>query len=74
MSWTLNSLFTSQYGDIDKEIMVFGETKSISSFLKDYFGFHHDRMGVVAVILIAYPLIYGSLFAYCIEKLNFQRR
>ncbi|XP_020254965.1 ABC transporter G family member 41-like isoform X2 [Asparagus officinalis] len=73
MSWTLNSLFTTQYGDIDKEIMVFGETKLISSFIKDYFGYHHDRLGVVAV-LIAYPLILGSLFAFCIEKLNFQRR
>ncbi|XP_020254964.1 ABC transporter G family member 41-like isoform X1 [Asparagus officinalis] len=74
MSWTLNSLFTTQYGDIDKEIMVFGETKLISSFIKDYFGYHHDRLGVVAVVLIAYPLILGSLFAFCIEKLNFQRR
>ncbi|XP_020241545.1 pleiotropic drug resistance protein 3-like [Asparagus officinalis] len=74
MAWTINSLLTSQYGDVDKEIMVFGEVKSISSFIKDYFGYHHDHQGFVAVILIAYPLIFGCLFAYCIEKLNFQRR
>nr|XP_029118044.1 pleiotropic drug resistance protein 3 [Elaeis guineensis] len=74
LSWTLNGLFTSQYGDIKKEIVVFGETKSIASFLEDYFGFHHDRLGLVAVVLIAFPLILATLFAYCMGKLNFQRR
>ncbi|XP_073108812.1 pleiotropic drug resistance protein 3-like [Elaeis guineensis] len=74
MSWTLNGLFTSQYGDIDKQIMVFGETKPLASFLKDYFGFHHDRLGLVAVMLIAFPLMYAILFAYFIGTLNFQRR
>ncbi|RWR95173.1 pleiotropic drug resistance protein 3-like protein isoform X1 [Cinnamomum micranthum f. kanehirae] len=73
-SWTLNALFTSQYGDIEKEIVVFGETKSVASFLKDYFGFHHDRLGLVAVLLIAYPLLFAALFAHCIGKLNFQKR
>lgn len=67
-------MFTSQYGDIEKEIVVFGETKSVASFLKDYFGFHHDRLGLVAVLLIAYPLLFAALFAYCIGKLNFQKR
>ncbi|ONK61434.1 uncharacterized protein A4U43_C08F29880 [Asparagus officinalis] len=74
VTWTLNALLSSQYGDNDKEIMVFGETKSISSFIKDYYGYHHDRLGFVAIILIAYPLVLGLLFAFCIQKLNFQRR
>ncbi|KAJ0966924.1 hypothetical protein J5N97_023841 [Dioscorea zingiberensis] len=73
-SWTLNGFFTSQYGDIDKEITVFGETKSVANFLKDYFGFHHDQLGVVAIVLMAFPLLFASLFAYFIGKLNFQRR
>ncbi|XP_077217702.1 pleiotropic drug resistance protein 3-like isoform X2 [Tasmannia lanceolata] len=73
-SWTLNGLFTSQYGDIKKEIMVFGETKTVASFLHDYFGYHHDRLGVVAIVLTAFPLLFASLFAYCIGKMNFQRR
>ncbi|KAE9446705.1 hypothetical protein C3L33_21392, partial [Rhododendron williamsianum] len=37
-SWTLKGLLTSQYGDIEKEILVFGETKTVSAFLTDYFG------------------------------------
>uniref|UniRef100_A0A5K0V6K3 Uncharacterized protein n=1 Tax=Nymphaea colorata TaxID=210225 RepID=A0A5K0V6K3_9MAGN len=31
-------------------------------------------MGVVAVVLFAYAVAFASLFAYCISKLNFQRR
>ncbi|KAH7655217.1 Taurine-transporting ATPase protein, partial [Dioscorea alata] len=74
LSWALNGLFTSQYGDIQEEIQVFGETKTVTLFLQDYFGFHHDHLGLVALLLLVFPLILASLFAFCIEKLNFQRR
>ncbi|KAK4836183.1 hypothetical protein QYF36_019619 [Acer negundo] len=73
-SWTLNGMLTSQYGDIDKEITVFGETKPIGSFLEDYFGFYHDRLAITAVVLIAFPVFLASLFAYFIGRLNFLRR
>ncbi|MCL7023992.1 hypothetical protein MKW94_021890 [Papaver nudicaule] len=73
-SWTLNGLLTSQYGDMEKEILVFGETKTVSDFLRDYFGFHHNHLPLVAVLLLAYPVLSASLFAYCIQKMNFQRR
>ncbi|KAH7655222.1 Xenobiotic-transporting ATPase protein [Dioscorea alata] len=74
MSWMLNALFASQYGDIQKEITVSGETKSVAIFLQDYFGFHYDRLGLVALILLVFPFSFASLFAYCTGKLNFQRR
>ena len=73
-SWSLNGLLNSQYGDINKDIMVFGETKTVVAFLKDYFGFQHDQLPLVAIVLIAFPLIFASLFAYFIARLNFQRR
>ncbi|XP_050220408.1 pleiotropic drug resistance protein 3-like [Mercurialis annua] len=73
-SWILNGMLTSQYGDVEKEILVFGETKTVSAFLQDYFGYHHDFLGVVAVVLIIYPFIFASLFAYFIGKLNYQKR
>ncbi|EXB80289.1 hypothetical protein L484_025145 [Morus notabilis] len=73
-SWSLNGLLTSQYGDMDKEIMIFGELKSVGSFLEDFYGFHHDRLGLVSIALIAFPLAFAFLFAYCIHKLDFQRR
>ncbi|XP_031484243.1 pleiotropic drug resistance protein 3-like isoform X2 [Nymphaea colorata] len=73
-NWTLRGLFTSQYGDIEKEIDIFGEKKAAGLFLKDYFGFRHDQLGVVAAVLVAYCVVFAFLFAYCISKLNFQRR
>ncbi|KAK6119085.1 hypothetical protein DH2020_047171 [Rehmannia glutinosa] len=73
-SWSLNGILTSQYGDIEKEIIVFGETKTVAAFLRDYFGYRHDLLPLVAVMLILYPVVFASLFAYCIGKLNFQRR
>lgn len=73
-SWALNGMMTSQYGDIDKEIEAFGETKIVAAFLKDYFGFHHDQLYVVAIVLAAFPIVIATLFTYCIGHLNYQRR
>lgn len=73
-SWSLNGLLTSQYGDMNREILIFGEHKTVGSFLHDYYGFHHDRLGLVAAVLIAFPVAFAILFAYCIGKLNYQRR
>lgn len=67
-------MLTSQYGDIEKEITVFQEKKTVAAFLGDYFGFHHNQLPIVAFVLIAYPLVFASLFAFFIGKLNFQRR
>ncbi|XP_051146777.1 pleiotropic drug resistance protein 3-like [Andrographis paniculata] len=73
-SWSLNGLLTSQYGDVETEIEVFGETKTVAAFLNDYFGYGYDRLPLVAVMLILYPIIFASVFAYCIGKFNFQSR
>ncbi|KAH7834517.1 hypothetical protein Vadar_016955 [Vaccinium darrowii] len=73
-SWTLNGMLTSQYGDIQKEIMVFGETKTVSAFLRDFFGYNLNDLPRVGVVLITYPIVFAFLFAYCIGKLNFQKR
>ncbi|KAI3993041.1 hypothetical protein MKX01_009784, partial [Papaver californicum] len=61
------------YGDMETEILVFGETNTVSHFLRDYFGFHHNHLPLVSVLLLAYPVLSSSLFAYCIQKMNFHR-
>ncbi|KAJ0092910.1 hypothetical protein Patl1_24754 [Pistacia atlantica] len=33
-SWSLKGFLTSQYGDINKEILIFGQLKTVSSFLE----------------------------------------
>ncbi|KAJ4981232.1 hypothetical protein NE237_032069 [Protea cynaroides] len=74
VSWVLNGFLCSQYGNDNREIMVFGETETVSNFIRDYFGFHHDQLYFVAIIGIAFPLATAALFAICIGKLNFQKR
>nr|TKR74333.1 pleiotropic drug resistance protein 3-like isoform X1 [Populus alba] len=73
-SWTLNAMLTSQYGDVNKEISVFGEPMTVADFVGDYYGFHHNFLGVVGAVLIIFPIITASLFAYFLGRLNFQRR
>jgi hypothetical protein len=73
-SWALNGMLTSQYGDVDEEISVFGEARALSDFIEDYFGFHHSFLSVVGVVLVIFPIVTASLFAYFIGRLNFQRR
>ncbi|KAF3338904.1 pleiotropic drug resistance protein 3-like protein [Carex littledalei] len=62
------------YGDVPKLIVIFGEEKSVMQFLEDYFGFCHDRLPLVAVILALYPIIFATIFAYFIGRINFQKR
>ncbi|ESQ52364.1 hypothetical protein EUTSA_v10016144mg [Eutrema salsugineum] len=73
-SWTLNVFLSSQYGDIHEEINAFGESTTVSRFLEDYFGFHHDRLMITATVLIAFPIALASMFAFFVAKLNFQKR
>ncbi|OEL25422.1 ABC transporter G family member 50, partial [Dichanthelium oligosanthes] len=63
-----------EYGDIEKEVKAFGVTNSVSAFLNDYFGFHQDKLSLVAAVLIAFPFVVITLFSLSIEKFNFQKR
>ncbi|TVU26737.1 hypothetical protein EJB05_29297, partial [Eragrostis curvula] len=75
MSWTLNVFFTTQFGYEDnKKIDVFGETRPVATFVRDYFNFRRELLPLAAVVLLAYPIIFATLFGYNISKLNFQRR
>eukprot|EP01018_Ginkgo_biloba_P031440 Gb_04573 [translate_table: standard] len=74
-AWTLNGLVTSQYGDMTKRIRLDGKPpQAIKDFIEDYFGFHHDFLGVVAAVLVIFPGFFALLFAYSIKKFNFQKR
>ncbi|XBH91319.1 hypothetical protein VPH35_082741 [Triticum aestivum] len=74
MLWALRVLFTTQFGDYDDMMIdVFGETKSVPAFMKDYFGFRRDLLPLAAVVLAAFPILLAVLFGYNISKLNFQR-
>lgn len=71
VAWTLYGLVASQFGDIEEKLES-GET--VSEFVRTYFGFRHDFLGVVAVVVVAFPVLFAFLFGFSIKVLNFQRR
>lgn len=71
VSYTLYGFIVSQFGDI-KEPM--DNDIPVDQFLKDYFGFEHDMLGVVAAILLGFVVLFTFIFGYSIKTFNFQRR
>ncbi|XP_024930413.3 pleiotropic drug resistance protein 1 isoform X2 [Ziziphus jujuba] len=71
VAWTLYGLVTSQFGDV-KDSLESGQT--VEDFVRTYFGFRHDFLGVVAVVIVCIPLLFGFLFAFAIKAFNFQVR
>ncbi|KAK8581272.1 hypothetical protein V6N12_071502 [Hibiscus sabdariffa] len=71
VAWTLYGLVVSQYGDA-KDVLDTGET--IEEFLRNYFGFRLDFLGVVAAVTVGWALLLAFLFAIFIKLFNFQRR
>ncbi|KAK6267966.1 hypothetical protein QUC31_012126 [Theobroma cacao] len=71
LAWTLYGLITSQFGDV-KDTLDTNET--VQSFIRSYYGFRHDFLGVVAAVMVAFPAFYALTFAFSIKVLNFQKR
>lgn len=71
MAWTLYGLATSQFGDIQDKLET-GET--VEEFMRQYFGFKQEFIGVVAAVVVGFTLLFALIFALSIKKLSFQRR
>ncbi|KAK9946082.1 hypothetical protein M0R45_011563 [Rubus argutus] len=71
VSYTLYGLVASQFGDI-KDKMDSGET--VEDFVRTYFGYRHDFVGIVAVVLVGISVLFGFMFAFSIKVFNFQKR
>ncbi|KAJ0985631.1 hypothetical protein J5N97_003987 [Dioscorea zingiberensis] len=71
VSWTLYGLVASQFGDLENQL---DNGFKVNEFLKSYFGFRHDFLSVVAVVVVGFTLLFAFLFAVAIKTLNFQRR
>ncbi|KAJ4825748.1 hypothetical protein Tsubulata_042318 [Turnera subulata] len=76
VAWTVYGLIVSQYRDVTDRITVVGsdETPMIKEYIQDHFGYDIDFMGPVAVVLVAFPIFFAFLYAFCIRTLNFQTR
>ncbi|EFJ25271.1 ATP-binding cassette transporter [Selaginella moellendorffii] len=76
-AWTLYGIITSQLGDITAPLRLTDETRQpvpVQEFLRDYFGYEHDFLGVVAGVHVALVVTIAVVFGLCIKFLNFQRR
>ncbi|KAJ6833048.1 ABC transporter G family member 39-like [Iris pallida] len=72
ISWTLYGMIVSQYGEIDHPLS--GTDQTVKEFIKSYFGYKHDFLGVVAVAVMGFPVLFALVFTAGIKILNFQRR
>ncbi|KAL0441591.1 UNVERIFIED_CONTAM: Pleiotropic drug resistance protein 1 [Sesamum radiatum] len=71
VAWTLYGLVASQYGDVSDQL----DTKqSVQEFVRSYFGFRHDFVGVVAAVIVGFGVVFGFIFAFSIKAFNFQKR
>ncbi|XP_034699400.1 ABC transporter G family member 39-like [Vitis riparia] len=71
VAWSLYGFAASQYGDVQTK-MESGET--VAEYMRNYFGYRHDFLGVVCMVLIGFNVLFASAFAYSMKALNFQKR
>ena len=74
MAWTLYGLVVSQFGDVMTEMDDNNKTVVVSQYVEDYFGFKHSWLGWVAAVVVAFAVLFATLFGFAIMKLNFQKR
>ncbi|RDY03844.1 Pleiotropic drug resistance protein 1, partial [Mucuna pruriens] len=74
VAWTLYGLVASQFGDMQDPIQFNDTSTKVEDFLRNYFGFKHDFLGVVASVLVGFAVTFALIFAIAIKMFNFQRR
>jgi uncharacterized protein YdaL len=72
VGWTLYGLVVSQYGDITD--LMEDSNQSVKDYVHSYFGFKNDFLLVVAVVVLAFTVLFAFLFGFSIQKFNFQKR
>jgi len=71
VAWSLYGLVVSQFGDIRTPM---DDGVPVNVFVENYFDFKHSWLGVVAIVVVAFVVLFAFLFGFAIMKLNFQRR
>ncbi|KAF8736814.1 hypothetical protein HU200_014297 [Digitaria exilis] len=61
-AWTLNGLVTSQFWRCNWNFRNGGGR--ISEFVEGYFGYHHDLLWLVALVVVAFPALFALLLGY----------
>ncbi|KAF7843299.1 pleiotropic drug resistance protein 1-like [Senna tora] len=71
VAWSLYGLLASQYGDVTSKLET---NESVKEFVRSYFGFRDDFIGVCAVMVFGFAVFFAFIFALAIKVFNFQRR
>ncbi|KAJ3670858.1 hypothetical protein LUZ60_008284 [Juncus effusus] len=71
VAWTLYGMLSSQFGDVTDKLE---NGMTVAEFTKVYFGYDHNFLGVVAVIVVAFAVFFAFLFGFAIQRINFQKR
>ncbi|XP_071718388.1 ABC transporter G family member 29-like [Rutidosis leptorrhynchoides] len=76
LAWTFQGLIASQYGDVNDTIKVPGMLRdpTIKWYVENHFGYQERYLGVVAIVLVSFTVFFTVMYAYCLNKLNFQTR
>ncbi|XWS11862.1 hypothetical protein CRYUN_Cryun37aG0037500 [Craigia yunnanensis] len=74
VSWTMYGLVVSQFGDIQDPLEDGDNGETVKQFLRNYLDFRHDFLGVVAVVILGFTVLFGTIFTVSIKMFNFQRR
>ncbi|CAI7855803.1 unnamed protein product [Closterium sp. NIES-53] len=76
VSWTLYGLNASQLGDVTTTLQVPGVTPdpTVQAYLEEVFGYQHSWLGYVVLVNIGFIILFFTVFAYALKKLNFQNR
>ncbi|XVE88986.1 hypothetical protein DITRI_Ditri19aG0113900 [Diplodiscus trichospermus] len=73
VAWTLYGLLVSQFGDL-KDTLEDRNGQNIEQYLRSFYGFRHDFLGVVATVVLGFTVLFGAIFTVSIKLFNFQRR
>ncbi|PSR91810.1 ABC transporter G family member 32 like [Actinidia chinensis var. chinensis] len=76
VAWSLYGLLTSQYGNVEEPVKLSDGIQSmpIKKLLEDQFGYRHEFLGIAAIVVVAFCLLFAVTFAFAIKSFNFQRR
>ncbi|XP_022948217.1 ABC transporter G family member 31-like isoform X1 [Cucurbita moschata] len=74
VAWSLRGIITSQLGDVDTITVGQGFEGSVKEYLEVSLGYGPGMVGVSVVVLLAFILVFFSIFALSIKFINFQKR
>ncbi|KAK9152797.1 hypothetical protein Sjap_000277 [Stephania japonica] len=74
LSWSLRGIITSQLGDLEDHIVGPEFNGTIKEYIEENLGYKSGMVGVSAVVLIAFCVLFFTVYGVSIRILNFQKR